>query len=240
MTTLRWRPTPAELVKAHDQVAYDRLPPAFDAVFVHGAPLRDDDTDVALLTHVVNAIDGRCPRPRVVLNGLTAEQCREGGIAYAGYEGWMRLLCSLGVGSGQIDLLPDAWHTAAEADALMRYAIAAGHDQIVVATYNHHALRSMLSMVAAMDRAGVKLPVFALAAPPILLGRQFAKPVMKDGTGATGDVVGTIEDHIVAENERIVMYAQAPPLGDGGRPTFTPHATIPQLYEYLEWRDRAG
>src|SRR3989344_9064934 len=72
------------------------------------------------------------------------------------------------------------------------------------------------------------------------LHKGMKKPVMGGQTALGGkDVEGTLEEHISEEYVRQVAYAQEPPLKDG-KPTYTRHATFPEVIAYLNRREKIG
>ncbi|MDP3645532.1 MAG: hypothetical protein Q8R25_00385, partial [bacterium] len=79
--------------------------------------------------------------------------------------------------------------------------------------------------------------VFNLTFDGISFMHPMSKPVMGGKTVlGSGDVEGPFEIHQEEEFKRIVAYAQEPEVVDG-KPKFTRHATIPEVLEYVRWRD---
>jgi hypothetical protein len=230
----KWVPTPLEISQAQVAVLADTLPLQCDAVFIHGSPIRDDQLDRQILKKVMdNYMQGRFSR--IILNGLTEEACREKNLAYAGCGPWIKTLGFVDNPGMDIVLLEPSAHTGAESRNLLKMAKEKGWQKIAISSHPHHQLRCFLQIIALMEEVGWTPDVYNIPGPAIDWNRQLKKPVMA-GTGFSEDVNGTLSDHIAAEYERIVAYAQQPEVVDG-KPKFTRHATIPEMMEYLAKRN---
>ena len=209
-----------------------------DALFVHGSPVRDDTLDKRLLQVAVECYCSGLPM--VVLNGLTREQCREKNLAYDGYEAWQDFLERSRVPKSDIVILPASPHTAAESRNFLALAKKEGWTRLTIASYPHHIVRCFQQIVALMPEAGFEPQVHALTFHNLGWGEVMKKPVMGGQTALGGkDVEGTLEEHISEEYVRQVAYAQEPPLKDG-KPTYTRHATFPEVIAYLNRREKIG
>ncbi len=226
-----WEPTALEMLLAMNAVLNDPLV-ASDALFIHGAPARDDELDYKLLAMAKVAWNGRAAR-KIVVNGLTADTCRERNLAYVGHEEWVQRLVNMEVREEDIILLPVSPHTGAESRNLITLARERGWGRITIMSYPHHQLRCFLQIVALMAEMGVNLNVHNLTHHELGWNRELKKPVMAGQTVLGGtDVDGTFPRHIEEEFIRIVAYAQ-PPTAE--RP-YTRHATIPEMLAYLDQR----
>ena len=79
--------------------------------------------------------------------------------------------------------------------------------------------------------------VYNLTFGGIRMTDTLSKPVMGGQTVlGSGDVHGSFEIHQEEEHKRNIAYAQEPEIVDG-KPRFTRHATIPEVLEYVRWRD---
>lgn len=138
-----------------------------------------------------------------------------------------------GVSEKSIIILPPSSHTGAESRNLLLLAKERGWTKLAIASQPHHQLRCFLQIVALMSEVDYYPAVYNAPPPPIAWNYPMTKPVMAGGTAMTEDVMGTLPDHIAAEMERIVMYAQ--PLVDGG-PKYTRNANFQEMFEYLDRR----
>jgi len=236
MSSTVWTPSPLEMMTGMVAVLADTVPSDYDALFVHASPVRDDRLDARLLDRVAQAYHSGADF-KVVINGLTEDVCQAKNLAYLGYERWYNILVQFGVSRDDILVLEAAGHTGAEARNLLRLAKEYGWKKLVISSQPHHQLRCFLQAIALMDEEGWYPAVYNLPAPGISWHHEMKKPVMTGGTGATGDVLGTLPEHIVREFESIEMYAQEPKLVEG-RPAFTRNATIPEMLQYMELRRR--
>jgi hypothetical protein len=232
-TPTTWQPTAEEMMVAQIVALSDRIPQnSVDMCFIHGAPIRDDSAD-NLLVDEISAFHKNHGRPPILLNGLTQEQCRSKTLAYDGWQSyWDRLLVN-NVEEDKIDLLPASWHTAAESTALLELSRKEGYEMICIASHPHHQLRCFLTIVALMDRMEYWPKVYNVTHRGLPWMHAMKKPVL---TGSGPDVEGTLKDHILGEYDRIVRYAQPPGRKPDGSPMFTRHATIPEMFTYLDRR----
>lgn len=239
MFELTWRPTPLEMMQANVAVLTDRLPEASgcNAMFIHGGCVRDDGLDQELLESAFNryASGQVC---KIILNGLTLERCRKESQAYDGYEMWQASLLSQGMPGADIYVLPPSSHTAAESKNFLLLAKEEGWDRVAISSRPHHQLRSFLQIIALMDEVDFHPKVYNAVGPGIDWNYSMKKPVMSGKTVmGGGEVQGTLIDHIAAEFDRIVAYAQPPEIVDG-KPKYIRNATIPEMLVYLEQRDK--
>lgn len=232
---MSWTPTALELMQGMNVALADHIPEPCDALFIHGSPVRDDELELFLLENSVRFYtEGRVDR--IVINGLSAETCRAKNLAYKGCEPWLRTLEELGVPDEGIVVLEPSPHTGAESRNLLKLAKTMEWTKLVIASQAYHQLRCFLQIIALMEEAGFWPDVYNVPAPGVPWDYPMVKPVMAGGTGGiTGDVQGALPEHIAAEYDRLVMYAQEPGVVDG-RPRFTRHATIPEMLKYLKTR----
>ena len=168
----------------------------------------------------------------LVVNGLTGEECDELNVAYTGLENWLEKLGTFGVQSYSVELLHNAPNTAAESKMLLLMAREKGWATLTIMSYPYHILRCFLQIISLMEESGIWLRVHCQTFQEVEWTRPMAKPVMK---GAE-PVFGKLPEHIAAEFQRIITYAQEPPL-ENGKPKYTRHATIPEMFGYLERRE---
>ncbi len=224
-----WNPTALEMMQA--MMAIYTLPEqTTPAIFIHGSPIRSDELDEMLCNEVIK--NHRFDQ-KIVLNGLTAKQCKEKHIAYGGWEMWGEMMEGK-VDSENIILIPPSGHTGAESRNLLALANEKKWSSITIASYPHHILRCFLQIIALMPQDNV-IKVNPLTFNNMSWNQSMEKPVMIGGTvlGAEKDIVGDFQIHIQGEFERIVAYGQEPPLKDG-LPTFTRNATFSELFNYLK------
>jgi uncharacterized SAM-binding protein YcdF (DUF218 family) len=219
-----WKPSEVEIMQATLAVLCDKEAYVPDVVFLHGSPARDDELDERL---VYEACELYGFKTIFVLNGLTQKECLKLGLAYNGYEEWQEYLLNSGVGKEDIILLEPSKHTAAESMNLLLLAKENKWNNIVIMSYPYHQLRCFLQIIALMDEVRFYPNVYNRTFSGLDWTREMFKPVLGGGRA----VDGTLKDHIAAEYERIVKYAQR------GDSSFTRHATIPEMFEYIRSRD---
>jgi hypothetical protein len=228
--------TPAgtkEIFMAAVVVLSDILPISCDAMFIHGAPIRDDDLDYQLLDTASNLyIDNDVNN--VVINGLKEADCRAKNLAYRGCEPWRNSLLEE-VDDNHIFVLPPSDNTAIESYNLLLLAKEKGWENLIICSHPHHLLRCFLQIVAEMNKMDFFPNVYCKPGGGINWNRLCEKPVLKGGTGFTGDEKGPYHEMVGKEFERVVTYGQQPPMKDG-KPAFIRHATLPEMFEYLKRR----
>lgn len=221
-----WEPTPEEIMKAVLIALCDHRKKS-DALFIHGSPMDDPYINNGVLNMSANAVHVGMV-PLIVLNGISEKTAREKHLCYPGYEPWARELINLGIDPPQILTIPACNHTAAESEALLKLAEQKSWRTLNIISAPHHQLRCFLQIIASMEKLGIDLDVYNLTFS--LLGnttREMKKPLL-----GGGEITGTIWDHIAAETQRIIKYAQKDGVG------YTPHATIPEMLAYVKKRDK--
>ncbi len=242
-----WTPTALEVQMALTVVLSDALPERVDACLLHGSPVRSDSLDDRLIycagSRRAVAIDGDTSNmlPGIVyyvLNSLTREDCESKNLAYRGYESWLEGLLRVGVERGWITTIDPSWNTAIESRNFLTMAQRRGWKKLAIASQPHHQLRCFLQIIALMPEVGYYPDVYnIIPTPGIPWDFAMVKPVPPGTEG--GDVVGTLREHIEAEHARLVLYAREPGMKeDGITPEFTRHATIPEMFAYLERRGK--
>lgn len=226
-----WQPTMAEMVSGFLAVLTDSPPPiSTNALFIHGSQ-GDPQLDAKELNAAL-AIYRKYHTDKIVLNGLTTEECRELNLAYCGYEKWGKFFLDCSIPEEDIILLPPSKHTGAESENLLLLARDRGWKSVTIMAYPYHLLRCFLQIVAAMKKLKIHLRVYAKTFG--LDGddwrRQTTRSVM-GGANVLGDrtMNGRMVDHIASELDRVVGYAQE-------SENFTRHATISELLQYLTER----
>ena len=225
----RWEPTPLEVFKAMCIAERDFLPQYCDAVLVHGSPAMDWQF-IETLLYTVAEHHKRGRVGTIVLNGLTEAECRLRNVAYTGREPWLARLIELGVAQSDIELIPASPHTGVESPNFLELATRMGWENLIISSFPHHQFRCFQTIVAQMETMG-RRRVYNLTFGGIGLTDRMSKPVLGGGV-----IEGDFETHQEEEFKRIVAYAQEPEIVDG-KPKFTRHATIPEVLEYVRWRD---
>lgn len=213
-------------------VLSDTMPQSVEALFVHGSPVRDNRLDQNIIRNAVTLYD-RGTVNTIVLNGLTRQMCEERNTAYYGFESWQKMLLEQGVLKGDIVLLPPSNHTGMESRNLLTLAKERGWRTLGISSQAYHQLRCFLQIVALMPETDWYPAVYNMPAPGIPWGYPMVKPVIKDASVFAEDVTGSLAQHIEAEFQRVMAYAQQPTLE---RP-FTRHASIPEMLTYLTKRE---
>jgi hypothetical protein len=80
--------------------------------------------------------------------------------------------------------------------------------------------------VASMEKLGINANVYNKTFHTMDWKGQLSKPLL-----GGGEIKGLVMDHVAAEYERIVKYAQKGGIG------YTRHATIQEMFEYLKKRN---
>lgn len=230
-----WEPTALEMYKAMHIAQRDYLPEFCDAALIHGSTSTDQKFNDKLL-HTVAEHHKQGRVGTIVLNGLTEAECRSRNIAYLGFEPWYETLRECGVHDRCIHRMPASPHTGIESHNFLELATQMGWESLVISSFPHHQLRCFQTIVAQMHTMGLRC-VYNLTFDGISITYPMSKPVMSGKTVlGSGDVEGRFEIHMEDEFKRIVGYAQEPEIVDG-KPKFTRHATIPEVLEYVRWRD---
>jgi len=236
-SSAKYNPSLLSLSKLMVAVLGDTIPESvtLDAIFIHGAPIRDDSLDLVVLEPILQLYrSGKVKK--IVLNGLTAETCLAKNLAYGGFEAWQQYFLENGVSQEDILILLASGHTAAESTNFLLLSKEEGWQNVGITSHVHHVTRCFLQIVKMMETTGVQVDVYAIAGPDLAWDMPLKKPVM-GGQAASGggDVDGTFTLHFKEELDRTYIYAQA--LVEDG-PKFTPHATIEEGLAYLA--DRSG
>lgn len=228
-----WQPTALATLQATTVALADVLPRQVDALFIHGSPIRDDNRDRVIINHATGLYHvGQVKR--IILNGLTRQVCEERNLAYHGFESWESMLLEGAVPSRHIILMAPAAHTGAESRNLLIMAEENGWNTLAISSQAHHQLRCFLQIIALMEEVDFHPAVYNAPAPGIAWDYPLSKPVMAGGTAMTEDVQGLLPDHIQAEMERIIMYAQRQPADHP--PRYTRNATFEEMFAYLNRR----
>ena len=230
--TVAWSPTPLEVSIAQVAVLKEPMPVKADAIFIHGSPTDDRDQDRQLLSLAADYYHSGGTR-NIAINGLTVGTCDDRKLAYPGFEIWYAMLRGKRVAEDDIVQIRPSLHTAAESIGLLEMARTKGWETIIISSQPHHQLRCFLQAVAVMQTMDFWPNVYNMTHGGIPWMRPLQKNVLNADAG--GPVEGTIIDHIEAEYERLVKYAQTP-LPAGTKGSFTRHATIPEMMAYLERR----
>ncbi|MBI5077507.1 YdcF family protein [Candidatus Falkowbacteria bacterium] len=228
----KWEPNALEMMQAMFAVLNDPCQHT-EAMFIHGAPARDDQLDYRLLSRVVQA-----KNEKFILNGLTAKQCQELNLSYVGFEEWQRLLRENNVAQENIIIMPASKHTAEESRNFLLLVKKNGWKKVAIASYPYHILRCFLQIIELIKEMDmIDLRVSCVTFYGIDWNRKLEKPVLNGQTVlGTGNVIGALSIHIAEEFKRIVAYAQNIELSGGQH--FTRHAKISEMFTYLERRDK--
>ena len=230
-----WEPTALDMYKAMQVAQRDHIPYRCDAVLIHGAPSTDKMFNNTLLRTVAEHHKNGCVGT-IVLNGLSEEECRSRNLSYFGFEPWWKILREHDVCARNIVRMPASPHTGVESRNFLELAAQKGWESLIISSFPHHQLRCFQTIVAQMHTMG-RRHVYNLTFGGINLTYPMSKPVMSGKTVlGSGDINGAFEIHMEEEFKRIVAYAQEPETVDG-KPKFTRHATIPEVLEYVRWRD---
>ena len=235
MADTTWDPTALEMYKAGIIAQCDYLPEFAGAALIHGSPATDwQFIEKLLYTVAMHHKRGRVGT--IVLNGMTETECRARNIAYTGFEPWYKALRDYGVLAKRICRLPASSHTGVECLNYLELASQEGWENLTTSSFPHHQLRCFQTIIPPMETMG-RRHVYNLTFGGIRMTDALSKPVMGGQTVlGSGDVHGAFEVHQEEEFKRIVAYAQQPEIVDG-KPRFTRHATIPEVLEYVRWRD---
>ena len=227
--TGKWEPTALEMYKAGIIAHCDYLPAHCDAALLHGSPATDwQFIEKLLYTVAEHHKQGRVGT--IVLNGMTEAECSSRNVAYTGVEPWLARLIELGVARSDIKLMPASPHTGVECRNYLELAAQEGWENLIDSSFPHHQLRCFQTIIPQMETMG-RRHVYNLTFGGIRLTDRMSKPVLGGGV-----IEGDFETHQEEEFWRIVEWAQEPEIVDG-KPKFTRHATIPEVLEYVRWRD---
>jgi len=232
----KWEPNALEMMQAMVAVSND-LRLETEAILLHAAPTRDDELDQRLIKEV--SFTRQMFTRFHVINGLTRTQCIKLHLAYNGYEQWQKWLCENFIEQQRIIVLPASWNTAEESRNFLLLIKERGWKKVAIASYPHHILRCFLQIVALMKEMDMTdVHVSCATFHGLDWHRPMKKPVLGGQTVlGTGDIAGTLPTHIAEEFNRIVAYAQDPKLTGKN---YTRHATIPEMFKYLERRKSIG
>jgi len=193
-----------------------------DALFLHG---RGDLVEEGLT--LAYDLFRRGLTPKIVINGLTAEKCKELNLDYAGHEGWIDILEKIGARREDVLLLPPSNHTGEESENLVSMAKEQGWKTLTIVAAPYHQLRCFLQIIAAILKSDVDLDVYNQTLHNVNWDKHVTKILM--GGGA---ITGTRLDQIAGEYERILKYTK------WGDIRFTRHATISEMLAYMEQRNK--
>ncbi len=227
-----WMPTHADVMAATVLVLSEE-PVQSDTLFIHGSQGDAELDELETVQAGEFFYNGFCKR--VVLNGLTAEVCKELNLAYRGYEVFLEGLTErMSIPMENIQLLVPSNNTAAESENLLTLARECGWKTITVMSYPHHQLRCFLQIVEAMRKLDIRVRAYnqSFRLKDSLWHKSMTKAVMAGGAAGGVSVVGELRDHVSAEFARIVKYGQKKSAG------FIPHATIEEAFAYIREREK--
>ncbi|MFC1609088.1 hypothetical protein ACFL16_01770 [Patescibacteria group bacterium] len=231
-----WSPTTLEVLQAMTVALADSVPQRCNALFIHGAPIRDNELD-KLVAKKAAALQLSGQVGTVIINGLNAETCRNKNLAYGGFESMFAYLLNENVVTENILVMTPSPHTGAESRNLLTLATENAWTRLAIMSHPHHQLRCFLQIIALMSEVGYWPNVYNIPGPGIDWNRPIEKPVMAGETVTGGkNISGTLPTHIEEELTRIVTYAQQPEIVNGN-PKFTRNATLPEMFEYLSQRN---
>lgn len=223
METPEWMPTHEDVMALMLSVLSEE-PVRSDALFIHGSfgVIELDDKEIRHAAELYRVGF----YPKIILNGLTAEECRRMNLAYRGYEIFRRKLLEHGVQERNILLLKPSLHTGSEVENLVLFANAHGWKRITIMSYPHHQMRCFLHIVGAMQKYRVPLVVYnqSFRLEDVDWRRDITKTILN---GKGDPVRGDLLRHVSAEFERIVKYGQK----DGD--VQTSQATTEEALAYL-------
>ncbi|MBX4197924.1 hypothetical protein KW782_01165 [Candidatus Parcubacteria bacterium] len=214
--------SPLSMMQAMLLILTDQQPRT-DALFIHGV-MKTELNDIELKLGR-NMLHGRLTK-RLVLNKMTAAECKKHGIAYGGYEAWLDRLRSLSVEESDILFIPPSVHTGTECDNLITLALEQEWDSLTIMSQPEHLLRCMLQIVYVMEVRNVQLKVYALTPKIVNWGIPAVKMVMNGPT-----IAGNLFTQIAAEYQRVEKYKDRSGTG------YMPHATLDELIAYYHQRD---
>lgn len=230
----KWVPTPLEVMSAMTFVLSEEPVPS-DALYIFGS-LADKNLDERELDAASNLyLNGFVSK--VVVHGATIAEVSElFDLTDYGYEYLRETLIRLGVRKDDILANPRSSHTAGEAKNFLQMAENRAWKTVTIMAYPFHQLRCFLQVVALLNETS----------PPRVYNRSFTlrgtdwhrpiKRTVRKGVNILGmtDMNEEMESHVAADYERIVQYAQSPALS--GK-QYTRHATIQEMFRYVEKRD---
>lgn len=208
-------------------VLNDECPKRIDAVFIHGSSVKDAALDTLQLKLGVQLYE-HTGASAIVIPGTPQRQC--GRIAYVGVEKWHKELLSM-VSERTILHTPPIFHTAAECNEGAQMAVSRGWKKIIAVALPHHILRVMRSWAAVISEKNITLQVYAQTPHCLDWGMPAVKPVLDNGVS---EIKGTLFDHIKRELLQGERFENK--RGEDEQGKFTPHATLPELLEYLRGR----
>jgi hypothetical protein len=228
-----WTPTPLEMMLATTVVLSDHIPFQCEAVLLHGGLSVQYEPIGNTLTWSVWRQLTNSDVGVAVLNGMTRDECRALHIAYQGYEEWKKDLLDRGVKNESIVLLPPSATTPIESRNFLLMGKQKGWTRLVITTQPHHQLRCFLQIISLMDEVDFHPKVYNAPAPGISWTQRLSKPLL-----GGGEIEGAFLDHVQNEFKSIAKYAQEPGRTLDGSLEYTRNATIPEMLEYLDQRDR--
>ncbi len=221
---MKWEPTGAEMMKALLMVICDEERPT-DCLFWHGSPTDSRLQNQSAAATIANLYKVGGTR-NIIVNGLNEKTCREKDFPYPGYEIFMNELAAVSVQRKDIIVMPPALHTAAESENLLRLMKERGWKSVTITSAPQHQLRCFLQIIDSMKRLGIYVRAYNRTSQKV----SWREPLKKTVLGG-GEIGGTLIDHVQAEYDRIVKYAD--PTGTG----YSMNATIPEMFEYLKARE---
>lgn len=165
-----------ELLQATGLAQTSTLPARqLPVLFVHA----NKDLEVALLEKTAQLWrDGRFQT--IVLNGMTAAECHEMKINYAGVEPWEEwLMYEGGVAREAIRCVKPGRHTYEEAYAIHLLCERKGWQELAFLSFPYHILRCTLTQLAAMKRLKCHRQLYPLSLESV----QWFAPVTKQLLG---------------------------------------------------------
>ena len=143
-----YNPTNLEVASLFSRVLCDKAPSQkTDALFIHGE-LADLRIEEPLLLKAYKAWkDGLCEL--IVINGLTAKDCKKRNHGYRGYERYLAKLKKLGVPENSILIIPPSENTGLESQNFLLMAYDRNWHNLMIEAAPYHQARWFLQAVAA-------------------------------------------------------------------------------------------
>lgn len=221
-----WHPSSEEMMKALLMVLTDTgIEAPTECLFWHGSPTNSRSHDRYAARSIAKFYRAG-GTDNIVVNGMDGKTCKERNLCYPGHEMFIGELRSLGVAAEDITMIPPSNHTAAESENLLRMCLQRNWKSVTITSAPHHQLRCFLQIIASMTKLGIRVDAYNRTFYEVDWREPLKKPLL-DG----GEIDGMLVDHVQAEHDRIVKYANA----DGVQ--FTKNATIPEMFDYLKTRE---
>ncbi|MDP1719307.1 MAG: hypothetical protein Q8L24_02690 [bacterium] len=220
-----WKPTSEEMMKALLMVLTDKSTTT-DCLFWHGSPtnsrLQNWMASVAIADFC-----GASGTKNIIVNGLTATECRAKNLCYKGREYFLEALSARNIAREQVIIAPGTYHTAAESEALLVMMKEHGWKSVTIVSQPHHQLRCFLQIIASMKKLGIYVKAYNWTSWVVDWSESLEKPLLGGGS-----MDGTLVDQVQGEHDRIVHYADPTDTG------YSLNATIPEMFEYLKTREQ--